>query len=180
MSETPSRPLDRLITLHADKAYSRALRLCGNAADARDLVQESFLRALKKADLYDPGRDFGAWLHRLIYRVYLNERRTRSRLREVPLDPSPREEDGLRPPIPHEAADCPETELEKHELKTKVGRALSRLPPDLRACMNLVDVEGLPYEEAARTLGWPVGSVAGRLFRARRMMRDMLREEAEG
>ncbi len=180
MSETPSRPLDRLIALHADKAYSSALRLCGNAADACDLVQESFLRALKKADLYDPRRDFGAWLHRLIYRVYLNERRTRSRLREVPLDPVPREDDDPRPSTLPEAADCPEAELAKIDLKTQISRALSRLPPDLRACMNLVDVEGLPYEEAARTLGWPVGSVAGKLFRARRMMREMLREEAEG
>ncbi|MEK7743300.1 MAG: RNA polymerase sigma factor [Elusimicrobiota bacterium] len=180
MSETPSRPMDRLIALHADKAYSSALRLCGNAADACDLVQESFLRAWKKADLYDPSRDFGAWLHRLIYRVYLNERRARARLREVPLEESAPDARAHSSPLPAERADGPEAELAKRDLKARVTRALSRLPPDSRACVSLVDVEGLSYEEAARTLAWPVGSVAGRLFRARRMLRELLREEAEG
>jgi RNA polymerase sigma-70 factor (ECF subfamily) len=161
-------PIDALIEKHADQAYAAAFRLTGNAADAGDLVQESFLRAMEKSALYDPSFDFGGWLYRVLYRVFLNDRRGAVRRREDPLHPD----------FDHPHADeSPETALERSETRELVSAGLAGLSGDFRACLVLVDVEGRSYEEAAEILDWPVGSVAGRLFRARRLLRDRIASE---
>jgi RNA polymerase sigma-70 factor (ECF subfamily) len=165
-----STPIDALIEKHSDRAYAVAFRLTGNPADAWDLVQESFLRALEKSELYDPGYEFGGWLYRVIYRVYLNGRRGRSRRRETPLEPAP----GVEGSWPAAPGESPEAAYERAETKGAVSAGLDALSPDFRACLVLVDVEGRSYEEAADVLDWPVGSVAGRLFRARRLLRERL------
>jgi RNA polymerase sigma-70 factor (ECF subfamily) len=171
-----STPLDALIEKHADQAYAAAFRLTGNAADAWDLVQESFLRALEKSSLYDPRFDFGGWLYRVLYRVFLNGRRDRARLRERPLEaPSAPDAESRWAAGPEES---PEAALERAETAERVAAGLSALSPEFRACLVLVDVEGRGYEEAAEILNWPVGSVAGRLFRARRALRDRLKSSA--
>ena len=159
--------LDELIETHSAKAYQAACRLTGNQADACDLVQEAFLRIIEKKDLFDPGFDFGGWMYRVMFRVYLNSRRSRERLREVPLEP----EAGS---VPAAGAGSPEKAAENSELGRSIGAALAGLPAELRACVVLVDMEGMDYEFAAETLGCPVGSVAGRLFRARRALRAAL------
>ncbi len=167
--------IDKLIEEHSDRAYTAAYRLTGNPADASDLVQEAFLRVLKKADLYNPAFDFGGWLNRILYRVYLNRRRSRNRLQEIPLEP---DYDGQSTGAGDWKADfseSPEITLERNEVQTEVLGALNKLPNDFRACLVLVDIEGRDYEEAAEILSWPVGSVAGRLFRARRLMRQWLK-----
>lgn len=164
--------IERLIEEHSDRAYATAYRLTGNEADARDLVQEAFVRALEKAGHYDPAFDFGGWLHRLLYRVYLNRRRGQGRRREQALDPAA----AWTAP----AEESPERALQRGEDQELVAEALARLPQDLRACLVLVDVEGRSYEDAADVLDWPVGSVAGRLFRARRLLRAWLEERMEG
>jgi len=155
--------IDTLIEKHSDQAYAVAFRLTGNRTDAWDLVQESFLRALEKAALYDPQFDFGGWLYRVLYRVYLNGRRGRCRRREIPLEESPAAPD-----------ESPEAALERAETQVRIFEGLDALPADFRACLVLVDIEGHSYEEASDILNWPVGSVAGRLFRARRLLREKL------
>jgi RNA polymerase sigma-70 factor, ECF subfamily len=165
---------NQLIERHADAAYAAAFRLTGNAADAADLVQEAFLRVLEKAALYDRSFDFGGWLYRLLYRVYLNRRRGESRRREVPLEPAREGEDAPSEPSWADPGDSPEAAALRGELRAGVASALGGLSEDLRACLVLVDVEGRSYEEAADILDWPVGSVAGRLFRARRRLRERL------
>ncbi|MCX5797633.1 MAG: RNA polymerase sigma factor [Elusimicrobia bacterium] len=163
--------VDRLIEEHSDRAYAAAYRLTGNQTDAQDLVQEAFLRALEKAGRYDPAFDFGGWLHRLLYRVYLNRRRGQGRRREVPLEAADAGEWRASP------EESPESAALRGETQARIAQGLARLPEDLRACVVLVDVEGRSYEEAADILDWPVGSVAGRLFRARRLLRGWLKEQ---
>ena len=171
--------IDKLIESCGEKAYATAYRLTGNQADACDLVQETFLRVIKKAELYDPAFDFGGWLHRVLFRVYLNGRRSEFRRREIPLEPLPGNETGG---VEHKAApdESPERIMENNELRDRISSALNALTPDMRACVVLVDVEGCNYEQAAEALGWPVGSVSGRLFRARRILRDILKESERG
>jgi len=167
--------IEQLIETYSDRAYASAYRLAGNQADACDLVQETFVRVIQKADLYDPAFDFGGWLHRMLFRVYLNGRRSRERRREVPLDPPPGEETG-RPEQAAPPGESPDKIAENNELRERIARALDTLSADMRACVVLVDMEGCDYERAALTLGWPVGSLSGRLFRARRLLRDSLTE----
>jgi len=166
--------MDDLIENHSEKAYITAYRLTGNEADARDLVQETFLRILKKAESFDPAFDFGGWLYRILFRVYLNRRRSEIRRREVPLEPV--SDDYPETTFEHKAdpAEMPENIMEHNEMKNQISEALNTLSADMRACIVLVDVEGRNYEEAAEVLNWPVGSVAGRLFRARRLLRKQL------
>lgn len=165
--------VERLIEEHSGRAYAAAYRLTGNEADAWDLVQEAFVRALEKSAQYDPSFDFGGWLHRLLYRVYLNRRRGQSRRREQALEPE------AAPAAREPAAESPEAAAQRRETRERIDAGLARLPDDQRACLLLVDVEGRGYEEAADILGWPVGSVAGRLFRARRQLRAWLDEPTE-
>jgi RNA polymerase sigma-70 factor (ECF subfamily) len=166
--------INTLIETHSDKAYLAAYRLTGNQADACDLVQETFLRIMKKAELYDGSYDFGAWLHRVLFRVYLNGRRSEARRRERPLES---EGEGSPPELALKAdpAESPDRLAENNELRGRLAAALDALSPELRACVVLVDVEGLDYERASEILGWPVGSVSGRLFRARRALRELLK-----
>lgn len=159
--------IEQLIEAHADKAYRAAYRLAGNQADACDLVQEAFVRIIEKKDLFDQDLDFGAWMYRVMFRVYLNSRRSRERLREVPLET----EAGT---VPADSSRSPEKAAENSELGYYIDAALASLQPELRACVVLVDMEGMDYDFAAETLGCPVGSVAGRLFRARRALREAL------
>jgi len=165
--------INALIEAFSEKAYVAAYRLTGNRADACDLVQETFLRVIKKAELYDSSSDFGGWLHRVLFRVYLNGRRGSARRREVPLEAR----EGESSPVSALAAgpgESPEKIVENNELRERLAAALGALPPDLRACVVLVDMEGRDYEQAAGILGWPVGTVSGRLFRARRILRGLL------
>lgn len=169
-----STPIDTLIEKHSDQAYAVAFRLTGNPADAWDLVQESFLRALEKSALYDPRFDFGGWLYRVLYRVYLNGRRGRSRRKEIPLEQTSGPDTGNPEPWTAERDESPEVVLERAETKDRVSEGLNDLSADFRACIVLIDIEGRSYEEAADILNWPIGSVAGRLFRARRLLRERL------
>lgn len=171
----PPRNADSLETLvdsHCDRAYAAAYRLTGNAADAWDLVQETFLRVMRKIDLYDPAFDFGGWLYRVLYRVYLNRRRARTRevSLEIPLDEGSSSADAW----PAGSDETPEAALAGRERREQLQDALDALPDELRACVVLVDIEGRSYAEAADVLDWPVGSVSGRLFRARRALRERL------
>ncbi len=77
--------IDRLIALHADKAYAVALRLTGNPADAGDVVQEAFLRAMKYFATYDPSLPFEAWLNQILRNVYLTYLRKEASRRSVSL-----------------------------------------------------------------------------------------------
>ncbi|MDD2805604.1 MAG: sigma-70 family RNA polymerase sigma factor [Elusimicrobiales bacterium] len=170
--------INALIEAYGEKAYAAAYRLTGNRADACDLVQETFLRVMKKAELYDSSFDFGGWLHRVLFRVYLNSRRGSSRRREVALEGA----GGESAPGSALAAgtgESPEKIAENNELRERLAAALNALAPDLRACVVLVDMEGCDYEQAAGILGWPVGTVSGRLFRARRLLRGLLEPARE-
>lgn len=155
--------------------------MTGNQADAGDLVQETFLRVIKSAELYDPSFDFGGWLHRILFRVYLNGRRSKERRREVPLEPEAGPDEPGGREFSAAPGESPDKIMENNELRARIARALAALAPDLRACVVLVDIEGCDYEQAAETLGWPVGSVSGRLFRARKILRGVLgKPEEEG
>ena len=174
-----SQDIENLIETHSGKTYAAAYRLAGNEADACDLVQETFIRVMEKIDHYDPEYDFGGWLHRVLYRVYLNRNRSENRRRELPLEPV--SDNGEESAFDRAAAPCeqPENIMENNELKSVIATALNSLPAEMRVCVALIDIEGHNYEEAAKILDWPVGSVSGRLFRARRLMRDKLAQFKE-
>lgn len=163
----------RLLAEHGDRAYAFAFSLSGNEADASDLVAEGFLRALKALDRYDETRPFQSWIFKILQNVFVDW--TRQRARTSSIDEGWEEEDAPRPAEKLVSAEPgPDAAPGREETRTMVRRALRRLPPEYRAPLALCDMSGLSYEEIAKVLGCPVGTVRSRIFRGRRMFRDYL------
>jgi RNA polymerase sigma-70 factor (ECF subfamily) len=163
---------------HLDALFRTSLRLCqGHEADAEDLLQDAALRAFES---YDQLRDTSAaraWLFTILTRTHLNRLRTRRRRAELvsaDLDESAFEAalaEWVSVPSPAE-------DLDTWQLAEQLTRAVDGLPPELREVIVLADVEGFAQREVAGMLRIPEGTVASRLFRARRQLRTALEAPA--
>jgi RNA polymerase sigma-70 factor, ECF subfamily len=144
---------------HLDRLYRAAWALSGSREDAEDLVQETYARVLARPRLLRREDDLG-YLLRALRNTFLTQKRTESRrLRPAPL---PDELDLLADPH----AQQPQAAVEARE----VYAAVAALPADRRDVLVAVDVTGLSYEEAARALRIPIGTVMSRLYRARQQV----------
>lgn len=164
--ETGDEVFNRLVLPEVDVMWRVALSLTRNRADAEDLVQESLLRAYKAIHTFD-GRYPRAWLLTIVRNTERN--RHRRRRPELLSDPNIAEERG-----PATEPDEIERRAEDHEFDSAVTDALAELPANFRRVVELVDVDGLTYQEAADVLDVPLGTVMSRLHRARRRIRDLL------
>ncbi len=154
-----------------DALYKQALHLSRRPEDARDIVQETFLRAYRKFSSFKEGTNCKAWLFTILYSIFVNKYRKEQR------EPDTVSIDELEETFQRTLADRDwETNfaaLTRSELdwqEPEVNHALGKLPEDFRSAVLLVDVEGFTYEEAAAVLDCPVGTLRSRLFRARRML----------
>jgi RNA polymerase sigma-70 factor (ECF subfamily) len=158
--------------VHLDSLYRAALRLTRNRAEADDVVQEAFLRAVRAFDAFERGTNCRAWLFTILRNVFLN--RARRAGREV-LDAEPTSIDdpgGTADDWP--AGRDPEDEYLQTVLHGDVDRALRALPFAYREAVILADLEGLTYKEIAQAVGCPVGTVMSRLSRGRALLRRAL------
>lgn len=154
--------------------HGTALHLTRRPEDARDLVQETYLRAYRTFDGFTPGTNARAWLFTILYSVFFNGYRRRQR--EPAQVPWHEVEERFARTA---AMDAEQTQLAS-PLAAAVESALARLPEDFRLAVLLVDLNDLSYEEAAAALGCPLGTVRSRLFRARKLLYIHLREHARG
>jgi len=161
---------------HLGAVYNFALRLTLHDADARDLSQETFLRAFQSFASFAPGTNCKAWLFTITYSLFVNRYRKQRRESRV-IAPAVNTSDarlpaGNSPPVLTPARAAVEADVET---------ALAELPEDFRAVILLVDVEECSYEEAAAALDCPIGTIRSRLFRARKHLAARLRGyDAEG
>lgn len=160
-----------LVRAHERLAYNVALRMLGDADEAADVTQDSFIAAYEHlADLRGP---FRPWLLRIVVNRCYDALRRRNR--------GPRPLDavlGEATPVAGASAD-PEQQALSAELARTIERCLQQLPPDQRAVVVLVDVHGLSYEETAEAVRVPVGTIRSRLFRGRARLRDALLAQGE-
>jgi len=161
---------DRLVAVHEDRIYHAAYRVTGNADDARDAAQETFLKAFRALPRYRHESAFSTWLHRIAVNAALDLVRRRPQVPPLSL------EDVALPA----AAGNPEPEAERSELQRRVHQALGWLAPDSRVIIVLRDLQGLAYEEVAEVLRIPIGTVRSRLSRAREALRELLIDLAPG
>jgi len=162
---------DEVVREHADRVYRLAYRLTGNAHDAEDLTQETFIRVFRSLANYKPGT-FEGWLHRITTNLFLDMARRRSRLRmEGLLD--------VHLPRRRVNARRPEQVYVETHLDPDLQTALDELPPEFRAAVVLCDVEGLSYEEIGATLGVKLGTVRSRIHRGRQALRASLESRRE-
>ncbi|MDE2143182.1 MAG: sigma-70 family RNA polymerase sigma factor [Elusimicrobia bacterium] len=166
--------IDRLIALHADKAYAVALRITGDPTVAGDVVQEAFLRAMKYFATYDPTLPFEAWLNQILRNVYLTSLRQEAARRSVSLSAKADEDSASLEDALADLGPGPERWAEARENTDRVQYALSRLTPPLRLAVAMVDLEGSPREEAAAALGCSLSALDVRLHRGRQKLKELL------
>lgn len=155
----------RLFDEHIPRLRRYARALTGDRAQADDLVQECLTRAWEKLSLWRRGSDLRAWLFTILHNIFINElRRTKRRPELLDFD-----EESLESPCRATQEDG----LAMRDLET----ALYNLPFDQRAVLLLVALEELSYEQAAKALDIPVGTVMSRLARARERLRLQLNGE---
>jgi len=143
------------------RRYARAL--VGDRATADDLVQDTLERAWAKLHLYRRGTDLRAWLFTVMHNVHVNRVR------------ASRVTDTLEDEMPELAQRAPQGDA---LLVRDLDRGISRLPAEQRAVLLLVTLEEMSYEQVARTLGIPIGTVMSRLSRAREKLRAMMLGQA--
>ena len=165
---------------YLDQLYGAALRMTRNAADAEDVVQETFAKAFAAFHQFTPGTNLKAWLYRILTNTYINAYRK-----------------GQRSPQTGFSDDIEDWQLARAERHTSTGLrsaemdaldripdsivtdAMERLAPDFRTAVYLADVEGFSYKEIAEIMGTPIGTVMSRLNRGRTQLRSLLGDYAD-
>lgn len=167
---------EREALVHLDSLYRVALRLTGNASEADDLVQETMLKAYRAWHQFQQGTNAKGWLLTILRHAFINEYRRRTR------HPETVDIDSIEPfSVFEEVQDNdPQGTFFDRIVDDEVLRAIDQLPEQFRETVVLSDVEGLTYEEIARILEVPVGTVKSRLFRARRLLQQKLYDYAVG
>ncbi len=179
-ADAPERaPFEEEALTHADQLYRIALRLSGSPQTAEELVQETYLRALRAWESYRPGTNLAAWLATILRNVYLDEARKQSRRPAVEVLDDESEYflydqlAGETPPQTHEVV-----------LNRLSGEAIldaiANLPENFREAVVLVDVGDFSYQDAAEILDVPIGTVMSRLHRGRRLLKRALAEQIPG
>jgi RNA polymerase sigma-70 factor (ECF subfamily) len=163
--------------------YSAALRMTRHAADAEDLVQETYLRAYRGFGSFEQGTNLKAWLYRILTNTFINRYRAAKRrpdetdLEEVEDLYLYRRLGGLEGARASRSA---EDELLDVLTEDEVREAVESLPENFRLAVLLADVEGFSYKEIAEILDIPIGTVMSRLHRGRRALQKRLYEFAVG
>jgi RNA polymerase sigma-70 factor (ECF subfamily) len=156
------------------KLYNYAHWLTQQRAAAEDLVQETYMKALRGFSSFQQGTNFRAWMYRILRNTFLTTQAGLKASAFVSLDS---DDAALREPA---AAETPESILlARVELET-IQDALTKLPVKFREIILLSDLEEMSYEEIGETLGIPRGTVMSRLSRARKAMRELLTYKSQG
>jgi RNA polymerase sigma-70 factor (ECF subfamily) len=155
----------RVALQHLDSAYSLARWLVRDPAAAEDVVQDAMLRALSYFGSFR-GENARAWLLQIVRNTALTRLTQSAQSREQPLEAEP---GGRHEHLPDPGRD-PEAALAQREGYSRLEQALAALPPDLRECVVLRELEEMSYRDIARVTGVPVGTVMSRLFRARQAL----------
>lgn len=161
-----------LVERHRAVVYRVAARVVGRE-EADDVAQESFLRAYHRLDRFRGDSPFRSWLLQIAHNSALNALRTR---RPDPIASVPEVQDGM--PGQHTGSRSPVMQLEDRERRERLEIKLGELRDEHRVVLVLRDLEGLAYEEIAAVTDTPVGSVKGRLHRARRELIEIMRNNA--
>ena len=171
---------------HLDGLYGAALRMTGNRQDAEDLVQETYLKAVRNLHRYRDDGTCKAWLFRILTNTYIDRYR-KSRRSPTPVELEEEGTTGLYDQMigSDEEAGMPSPDLQDLDeflerfVSDEVKQAFDELPEIFRTAIALRDIEGFSYQEIAEMLEIPIGTVMSRLYRGRRILQDGLRAYAE-
>lgn len=159
-----------LVRRYQRQVYALAYRLVGDRAEAEDVAQEAFLRCYRSLARFRTGQPFGPWLYRIATNIALD--RLRRRGREAAMASG-------EPPPTTECTAGPDEEALRREDQRRLAAAIANLAPEYRVPVVLFHLQGMPLAEVARATGLPVTAVKNRLYRARKMLRQALRDQDE-
>lgn len=164
----------RMVELFSPKVYRLALKMLGEEQDAEDVLQETFIKALRSLPAFEGRSSLSTW----IYRIAVNEALMSLRRRkpdEISIDQEREDDEAEVEPVQLVNWCClPEGELMDAEARAFLDKAVQQLSPALRSVFVLRDIQGLPVREAAETLGISEPAVKTRLLRARLQLREEL------
>ncbi|ANQ50556.1 sigma-70 family RNA polymerase sigma factor [Flammeovirga yaeyamensis] len=187
MSETTKKTLsteermevfDREFAPHTDSMYSFAYRLTGDDEDAKDLVQDTYMKSYRFIDSFEEGTNAKAWLFRILKNSFINEYRRKSK------EPSKIDYQEVETIYNGEKNDPAvvsgmRQDNSKYRIGDEVTTALNALAVDFRIVIILCDLEGFTYEEMSKILDIPIGTVRSRLHRARNLLKEKLESYAK-
>jgi RNA polymerase sigma-70 factor (ECF subfamily) len=157
---------------HLDALHNLAVYLTRNGPEAQDLVQETYVRAMRFSHRFEPGTHLRAWLFQILRNTFLTFYRLRERETTLSETGVPEGES----PMFH---DAPGEDSERSGAYLDLERALARLPEEFKTPLLLAEVEGLALEDVARIMDCPVGTVKSRIFRAKERLRGYLKDYGE-
>jgi RNA polymerase sigma-70 factor (ECF subfamily) len=170
MPDPVTVPFETAALAVLDSLYRTALRLTRDPADAEDLVQETYLKAFRAADRFEPGTNLRAWLFTILHNTARNRARDRAR-DAVTVDSEVVERAA---DLPDGAVPSPEAILLRDALDPDLRAAIDGLPEAFRQAVWLRDVEEFSYAEIAAVLDVPIGTVMSRISRGRRLLFEAL------
>ncbi|MCP9770126.1 sigma-70 family RNA polymerase sigma factor [Lacihabitans sp. LS3-19] len=173
------RIFDKEFMPHVDSMYNFAFRLTNDEDDANDLMQDTFMKAFRFINSFQEGTNSKAWLFRILKNSFINDYRKKSKepskvdYQEVETVYNSTED------AEYESTTDLRIEAVQDMIGDEVAMALNGLPVDFRTVIILCDIEGFTYEEMAKILDIPIGTVRSRLHRARNLLKEKLRSYAK-
>ena len=171
--------MERLILTYQDRIYNVILRMCGNADDAAELTQDTFVKIIESIDGFAGRSSFYTWAFRIAVNITLNYCQRLSKFGHRSLDVGEDEFDGqtkaqLKSFLCDHSSPEPSEAAQNNELFGLVEVALAKMDEHHRAVVILRDIEGMSYDEIASVLNIELGTVKSRLSRAREHLREYL------
>ncbi|MCD4700884.1 MAG: sigma-70 family RNA polymerase sigma factor [Candidatus Aegiribacteria sp.] len=174
MKSKRRKSFEKEVLCHLDRLFGYAMHLCKNTEDASDLVQDTYLNALKSEKQYSLGTNAGAWLFTIMRNTFLNKMRRMSR---KPIGMAGEWiEQITREDIPELSKHGPDPSVIclDNLLKEDITRAFDNLPEEFKDAVVLCDVQGFSYADIATILDIPIGTVRSRIHRGRFILRHLL------
>ncbi len=168
---------NQLVKKHYENAYKKAYGLTHHRENAEDLVQETFIRAFRFFDSYDPNIPFEKWLTKIMKNAWIDEYRKSAQYKNPNIDFISKDQEietgegVVILEIPDFSTD-PETITDKEEFRASVMKAVYELKPEFREALILADIENKSYEEIAKITNTNVGTVRSRIHRARNEIKE--------
>jgi RNA polymerase sigma factor (sigma-70 family) len=163
---------------HIDSMYNFGYRLTFDEDDAKDLVQDTYLKAYRFINSFEQGTNAKAWLFRILKNSFINEYRKKSK-QPAKVDYQEVETYYNSDSVDQSITSDLRVDSVKDMIGDEISNALNSLAVDFRTVIILCDLEGFTYEEMAKILDIPIGTVRSRLHRARNLLKDKLRSYAQ-